>query len=68
MSKQGGAIVKLNKTDGRKLGLQKGYVSTIFNQFFDKPMKDYNINYRFYIEEANKIVSVFDKNTQISLF
>ena len=68
MSKQGGAIIKLNKTDGRKLGLQKGYVSTIFNQYVDKPFKDYNINYRFYIEEANKIVSVFKKNTQTSLF
>lgn len=45
--------------------INKGYVCTLFNRYFEKD--DYNINYKFYINEAYKI---FDTvvDPQLSLF
>ena len=41
--------------DGREILLNVGKVATIFNKYEEKKMEDYNIDYSFYIAEANKI-------------
>jgi hypothetical protein len=47
--------------------IHKGYQVTIFNVYTDKPFDKYDINYKFYIKEANKIIdSIEDK--QLELF
>ena len=37
--------------------INKGYSVTIFNLFEQKPWDEYDINYSFYIKEANKIIN-----------
>ena len=51
-NKGGGLTVFYNGSD-EVTRIYKGYVSTIFNRFVEQ--NDYNINYKFYIDEAYKI-------------
>lgn len=53
--------------DGKVSGVNVGYSAKIFNKFEEKPMKDYNINYGFYIVEAYKLKNAVDDG-QLSLF
>ncbi len=47
--------------------INKGYQITIFNDFIEKQMNEYDINYQFYIKEAQKeIDTIID--TQLTLF
>ena len=39
------------------IGVDTGYNITIFNERYDIPMKDYKINYNYYIKEANKLIT-----------
>lgn len=55
ISRSGELLIKRNKEDGRTIQLNAGFVSTIFNQYQEKPFEDYEIHYPFYIAEANKI-------------
>lgn len=55
ISNDGDTLVKRNKEDGRIIQLNSGFRSTLFNKYEKKEIKDYNINYEFYIAEANKI-------------
>lgn len=66
ISNSGGILIKeFDKT--RQSGVNIGYSVTLFNNYIKKDIKDYNINYNFYISEANKIKnSVFDG--QLNLF
>ncbi len=56
MSKQigSGSIIK-RFHDGREVGINVGETCVIFNKYIEKDIKDYEINYNFYIKEANKI-------------
>ena len=65
ISNQGGALQKKFIKDGKVVGVNIGFVSTIFNQFIEK--EDYNINYRFYILEAKKIINQIE-DRQLYLF
>lgn len=47
--------------------INKGYQVTIFNNFEDKPIQEYNINYSFYIKECNKEIQNIERK-QLSLF
>lgn len=47
--------------------INKDYQVTIFNNYVEKPMKDYNINYNFYIRECYKIIDQIE-DKQLSLF
>ena len=59
VSKNGGEICK--KFDsGKSIGVNVGYTVTIFNKYIEKDIKDYNINYNFYIAEAYKIKNAVD--------
>lgn len=63
---QAGFIYK-QFNDGRQSAVNKGFNGIIFNKYVEKDMKDYNINYRFYIQEAYKLKNSIDDN-QLSLF
>jgi hypothetical protein len=54
ISNSGGAIYK-DFGEGRASGVNVGFSITLFNKFEDKEWDDYDINYNFYISEANKI-------------
>lgn len=64
ISNSGGALLKEFSED-RASGVNVGYSVTLFNTFFESD--NYNINYNFYISEANKIKNaVYDG--QLELF
>jgi len=67
ISNSGGSLYKHNISDNRISGVNVGFIVTPFNKFIEKPMKDYNINYQFYIKECNKIIDNIE-NKQLSLF
>lgn len=54
-------------SDGRKTGVNVGYSATLFNEFEYMNWEDYKIDYRFYINEANKIKNPLIKK-ELSLF
>lgn len=54
--------------DGRISGVNIGYTAILFNTYEEKPFKDYNINYNFYITEAMKIVDAVNNGGNQSLF
>lgn len=53
--------------DNREEAIEKGFKVTIFNDYIEKDMKEYNINYNYYIKEAYKILNVVE-NKQLELF
>jgi len=55
MSRSGGSLTKENIQDKRVISLESGWTVTMFNKFYDAPIQEYNINYNYYIKEANKI-------------
>lgn len=62
ISEVGDLLVKSDDDNpSRMIQLNSGYSSTLFNQRIDKPIKDYRIDYNFYIAEANRIrYAVYD--------
>lgn len=64
ISNNGGPLYK-KFNDGRITGVNTGYGATIFNTFQEK--EDYNINYQFYIAEANKLIDAVE-DKQLYLF
>ena len=59
VSNAGGIIIK-QFDESRASGVNVGYSVNLFNTYIEKPMKEYNINYNFYISEANKIKYTVD--------
>lgn len=66
ISKTGGVLIK-KFDENRTSGVNVGYSVTLFNKYVEKDMKDYNINYNFYIAETYKIINAVDDG-QLSLF
>lgn len=66
ISNKGGTITK-QFDETRSSGVNIGYVATLFNKYVEKPINEYDINYNFYISEANKIRYTIDDG-QLSLF
>lgn len=66
ISNTGGILFKVFES-GSITGVNVHYVATLFNKYIKKDMKDYNINYNFYIREANKIKDTIE-DKQLSLF
>lgn len=46
--------------DGRVSGVTIDTNVQIFNKFVDKPFEEYDVNYQFYIREANKIINAIE--------
>lgn len=63
ISNGGGILYK--DFSGKINGVNVGYSATLFNKFEEK--EDYNINYNFYLREANKIKDIIE-DRQLSLF
>jgi hypothetical protein len=66
ISKTGGTLFKDFGND-KVSGVNVGYCATIFNKYEKKDIKDYNLNYNFYISEAMKLKNAVDDG-QLSLF
>lgn len=66
VSNSGGVFLK-DFGDGRLTGVNVGYSVTEFNRYVKKDIKDYDLNYNFYIAEANKLINAVD-NGQLELF
>ena len=66
ISNKGSKFIKFYNKGTSEI-INVGYQVTIFNNFIDKPINEYNINYQFYIKEAQKeIDTIIDK--QLKLF
>ena len=66
VSNKGSVFTKVYKS-GEKEAINKGYLVTLFDNYVNKDWDSYDINYQFYIKEANKeIDSIIDK--QLTLF
>lgn len=55
VSTEGGYIFK-SEDKQKMLHLMKGWTVQIFNDYEEKEMKDYNIDYKYYLSEARKIL------------
>ncbi len=66
ISNSGSTLMKVHN-DKRESNIEKGWLITIFNKFEQKLMKDYNINYQYYINECNKIIDIIE-DKQLTLF
>ena len=67
ISNKGGSLYKHFEKNNRVNSVNVKFLATIFNQYVEKPMKDYDINYKFYIAECNKIIDQIE-DKQLSLF
>ena len=67
ISNHGGALQKYFIESKKVTGVNVGFVATLFNKYVEKPMEEYDINYRFYILEAKKIINQIE-DYQMSLF
>jgi hypothetical protein len=52
------------KLAGRTVEIEKGWNTTYFNIFQDKPMEEYNINYKYYTQSCRKIIDAIDPHSQ----
>lgn len=66
ISKSGKTFVK-QYLKGESEIINKGYQVEIFNDYIEKPMNDYKIDYSFYVKEANKIIDIVE-GKQLTLF
>jgi hypothetical protein len=66
ISNNGGILLKEFDKD-RSSGVNVGYNATLFNKYIEKPMSEYDLNYKFYIAEAYKIKNTIN-NGQLTLF
>ena len=67
ISNRGGSLYKCRPENGKLLGVSVGFITTLFNKYEEKEMNDYDINYRFYNSEANKIINIIESK-QLTLF
>lgn len=61
----GTLLKKFSETKNNSVNI--GYMVTLFNKYEEKEMKDYKIDYNFYISETNKIINAIE-DFQLSLF
>jgi hypothetical protein len=56
------------KSKGTEEAIDKGYRVTIFNNYIQKNIQEYDINYQYYIRECYKIINIIQDNNQLKLF
>lgn len=66
VSNKGGAFFKRYGKDNSEEAINKGFTVKTFNVYVDKPIKEYDINYNFYIRECNKEINIIN-NKQLEL-
>jgi hypothetical protein len=71
ISKSGSKIVKVNKSDKREIQTEAGkWLQQVYiNHVDDMPFDDYEINYKYYLENIRKEIEGLEPNkNQLSLF
>jgi hypothetical protein len=70
MSNSGCKIMKENFTDGRATQTEAGkYMQTLFIDYVEKEIEDYDLNYDYYLEKIMKEIYNLEPNVnQLSLF
>lgn len=58
LSKSGKRFRKIK--EDRKIEIEAGKEVTIFNNYYEAPMEDYDIDYDYYVAECNKIIWTID--------
>jgi hypothetical protein len=67
----GSKIIKINKSDGREINIEAGkWLQQIYiNHIDDMDFDDYEINYKYYLENIRKEIEGLEPNiNQLSLF
>lgn len=67
ISNKGGALYKYFKKNERINSANVKFLATIFNKYIEKPINEYDINYKFYVAECNKIIDQIEVK-QLTLF
>lgn len=67
ISKDGGTLYKSDMQNNKRIAYCVNRQQTIFNNFIEKSISDYNIDYGYYITETQKIIDLII-NPQLSLF
>lgn len=57
-----GAYLYKSKKIGEMHHMLSGFPVTIFNDYEEKPMAEYNINYTYYISEAKKLIILLESS------
>ena len=66
ISNKGSTFIKHYEDESTEV-INKGYQVTVFNNYVEKNMEDYDLNYSYYIKETNKIINTIVTN-QMQLF
>lgn len=74
ISNKGYELIKIKSND-KDLNLSKfnqgenrinvGYRTTLFNKYIELPIDKYDINYKFYIRECNKIIDIIEPKQMV---
>ncbi len=67
VSKNAPYLYKVKKTKGKPDNMLKGWGVQIFNNFEQKPFKDYKIDKRYYLDTIHKVIHGLE-NQQVNLF
>lgn len=66
VSRKGKYLYK--KRDGKLSHLLKGYGVQLYNNHKEQEIKDYNIDYSYYLKEVNDMISNLENRNQLTLF
>ena len=62
-------LFKVDRDTGKQASILKGFGVELFNKYEKKEMKDYRINYNYYISETKKILDIVEsKQLSLNLF
>lgn len=62
-----GAYLYKKDEKGNTSHMMKGYPVMLFNNYYEVPMKDYNINYSYYVAKAKQLINELEPQ-QLSMF
>lgn len=67
VAKRGGAYLYKSKDGENMEHMLKGYSVQLFNDYYEKPMAEYEIDYGYYIAETKKLLNQLEPQ-QLSMF
>ena len=67
ISNRGSVLIKKNIEDNREISVEANQNIIVFNKFIEKPIDEYDVNYKYYIHECNKIINEIE-DKQLSLW
>ena len=62
VSNSGGTLLKKYKDEDKRISLLAGERATIFNNYINKSMTDYDIRYNYYRKECYKIINLISNS------